>query len=73
MRGTRTVIADLRREGFDVSWGYVSYLCREGFPVPEQKISGVLVWEDDDVQRLRWALERRNRGPTAGRGRDDTP
>ena len=66
MLRTRDVLGRLRRAGYRVSPGYLQYLLREGIVAPPETTFGrALVWEEPDIDRLRWALERRGRG--AGR------
>lgn len=63
MQGTSEVVDMLRAEGFDVYPGYVQSLIRERvLPAPD-KFSGLFIWREPDVDRLRSELRRRDRGP----------
>ena len=62
MLGTRNVIQRLRREGYDVSCGYVMYVLRDGLmPPPQKGPANVFLWTDIDVARLRRILAKRGR------------
>ena len=71
MRSTAEVVRDLRSRDYRLSGpGYVSFLIREGHLVgPEKKAGTTSLWSETDVDRLRWTLERRGRGP-GQEGRD---
>lgn len=69
MQGTADVVRQLRREGFELSFGYLQYLVREGlFGPPQERVGVVFVWSEPDIQRLRSVLVRRGRGPCNERG-----
>jgi len=62
--GTTDVLDKLREEGFIVTVGYLNYLLRERIvATPEKRVGGVLLWEEADIDRLKYALQRRGRGP----------
>lgn len=64
MQGTMTTIDALRAEGFVVNYSYVRYLLQNRIIAPpDNRVGGVLLWDDADIQRLRGELLRRGRGP----------
>lgn len=68
MLGTSDILDRLRSQGYRVSVGYLQYLLRERIvPTPEERVGGVLVWEEADIDRLKHTLIRRNRGPAETR------
>ncbi len=70
MIGTSELVASLRSEGFEVSHSYLAYLLRERIvAAPPKGPGGVLLWEREDVERVRSELLRRDRGPV---GREAT-
>jgi len=60
---TREVIVTLRKEGFDVTPGYLDFLFREEHLVKPSKNGPYLSWQPADADRLRSVLWRRGRGP----------
>jgi hypothetical protein len=64
MLSTRDVVESLRREGFDLSIGYLQFLWRERHLLrPDARFGDAFAWTDADVDRLRSVLRRRGRGP----------
>ena len=66
MKGTTTVVDELRAEGYEVNCGYVQYLLRDRILVaPEKGPGGLLIWAQADIERLKATLRRRSRGSGA--------
>jgi hypothetical protein len=64
MLGSRELVDELRREGYDVSHAYLAYLLRERvIPSPVKAPGGAFLWSPVDVAALRRELRRRGRGP----------
>lgn len=69
MQTTGQAVAQLRKEGFKVTYSYAAYLLRERIVAPPAaKLGFGYVWEEADIQRLRSVLIRRGRGPAASGG-----
>ena len=69
MIGTSALVDRLRDEGFEVYPGYVHSLVRERAIAPPPKGPGcAFIWQPADVDRLRYELARRGRGPAEGLG-----
>ena len=69
MQGTAEVVRRLKAEGFEVGEGYLRYLLREQIvKTPAKRVGRTLVWEEEEIRRLKAELLRRGRGPAdAGR------
>ena len=62
---TSTVLEMLRREGYDVTGGYLDFLFREHHIERPPMERRRMIWAPADVNRLKSVLKRRDRGPVA--------
>ena len=67
--GTTDVVGKLAAAGYEVGPAYINYLLRERIiAAPAKGAGGLLCWGEADVDRLRYELQRRGRGPAEGMG-----
>jgi hypothetical protein len=65
MLSTKQMLDQLTEEGFRVTESYLSFLVRERHVAAPAKVLHSLVWQPEDVNRVKGELRRRGRAPSA--------